>query len=181
MRCFLLFFNLGLARGRRGRCCRPAPPPPPPAGLDGISLAPSRGTANGAVGAERAAEAAPREELTSPPHREAAAGTTLRAGRCWAMALPRPRWRPVPSPSLPTYLSSLRAWWVARAGVRCKSAERLAAQAPQKFRCREPGMGKEESGFGWGRGPGEFRGSLGGLCCTSVSPSCSQLGGRSLS
>ena len=66
----------------------------------------SLGTACCVVGAERTAEAAPREECSSPPHPAAAARTTLRTGRCPAMALRRPQQRPALSPSLPPSLSS---------------------------------------------------------------------------
>ncbi|XP_047638741.1 uncharacterized protein LOC125128432 [Phacochoerus africanus] len=63
IRCLLLFFNLSHGRGRRGSCCRLTPPP---AGCGSMTLAWSPGTACGAVGAERTAEAVPREERSSP-------------------------------------------------------------------------------------------------------------------
>ena len=102
---FCCFFNLGRGMGRRGRCCRPHPLPASGRPWQRDSTL-SLGTACCVVGAERTAEAAPREECSSPPHQAAAARTTLRTGRCPAMALRRPQQRPALSPSLPPSLSS---------------------------------------------------------------------------
>lgn len=154
--CFLLFFNLGRGEGEEGQVLQA--PPPPRLGLAAAARLRLWPRARRATGAERTA-AVPRAERRSPPRPSPSA--SRRPWRLGRLAEPvgvgprpslGPPGRPAPSPSPPPSLSSPGAPCAAGAGVRSKSAESLVARVPPKFRCGEPGMGKEGSVFGRGGG-----------------------------
>lgn len=153
--CFLLFFNLGRGEGEEGQVLQAPPPSPPWASRGGATPALAPGAAGDWSGAHRGG-AQSGAQLPAPPlplglAATVAARTTRGAGRCRALLRPPPG-RPTLSPSPPPSLSSPGAPCAAGAGVRRKSAESLAARVPPKFRCGEPGMGKEGSVFGRGGG-----------------------------